>query len=230
MFYNEGIILSKHGNSGVEKVKDVAKRLNIPPSWLTAIMWVESAGTYSPSVEGSIGTGLIGFLEVTANHFGTTRAKLKQMSFVEQMEYVFKVFDFWKRTFNIEYKDGIDLYTCAFYPAALGKPDSYLIGSADGTTHIMAKNNPLFDLNKDNLVTLGEFRKFAREHVFNKISDIDLGVTTGTGGTVSTAGGGAGFFYSSFLSVVRLFLEALRKEGIVKGISITLFDGSTLNV
>jgi hypothetical protein len=50
---------------------------------------------------------------------------------------------------------GADLYLATFWPAALGKPDSYNIGGA-GT----ARGNSGFDLDHNGQITAGEFRRY----------------------------------------------------------------------
>lgn len=60
-------------------------------SELMAIMHVETAATFNPAIDNGAGySGLIQFSDASAKRVGTTRAKLKAMTFVEQMDYVEK--------------------------------------------------------------------------------------------------------------------------------------------
>lgn len=60
-------------------------------SELMAIMHVETAATFNPAIDnGADYSGLIQFSDASAKRVGTTRAKLKAMTFVEQMDYVEK--------------------------------------------------------------------------------------------------------------------------------------------
>jgi hypothetical protein len=55
--------------------------------------------------------------------------------------------------FKGHYKDFVDLYCGIFWPAAVGKPDTFRI-----TSDIVAKQNPLFDINKDADIEKSEIR------------------------------------------------------------------------
>jgi uncharacterized protein (TIGR02594 family) len=60
-------------------------------SELMAIFHLETAGTFKPSADNGKGfSGLIQFSDASADKLGTTRAKLKAMTFIEQMDYVKK--------------------------------------------------------------------------------------------------------------------------------------------
>jgi hypothetical protein len=64
--------------------------------------------------------------------------------------------DFVKKHLGIfkgKYKDWVDLYCGIFWPAAVGKPDSFCITSA-----MVAKQNPLFDIDKDGDIEKVEIR------------------------------------------------------------------------
>lgn len=79
--------------SFLTKVKDVATRLQFDPIDLLAIMNLESARTFDPSITNSLGyTGLIQFGNSAASGLGTTTDALRKMSRVEQMEYVYRYF------------------------------------------------------------------------------------------------------------------------------------------
>ena len=78
----------------LEAVKNVAEGFNFDPLDLLAAMWNETGGTYDPAIKNPLGsaTGLIQFLESTANSLGTTTAQLAQMTRPQQMQYVQKYF------------------------------------------------------------------------------------------------------------------------------------------
>lgn len=112
-----------------------AQRLGVPVDWLATIISFESAGTFSPhklNAAGSGAFGLIQFLPSTA----ATLLRLpkaeavergRAMSFTEQLnEMVIPYFESFRRKFqSLE-----DLYAAVFYPAAMGKASSYVIGTA----------------------------------------------------------------------------------------------------
>jgi hypothetical protein len=134
----------------IRKVEEVAEYLVVKPEWLMFLMWFETAHTLDSRIQNSIGaTGLIQFMPHTAEWLGTTTQDLKEMSNVDQMEYVKKHLG----VFRGKFKDWVDLYCGIFYPAAVGKPDDYRI-----TSDIIAKQNPLFDINKDTDIEKSEIR------------------------------------------------------------------------
>ena len=76
------------------KVKEVAQRLKFDPLDLIGIMYLESAGSMDPAITNNLGfTGLIQFGVPAASSLGTTTAALRQMTRVEQMEWVYKYFN-----------------------------------------------------------------------------------------------------------------------------------------
>lgn len=54
-----------------EKIIEIAGRLNIPPQWLSALIHLETAGTYNPKIKnpGSSARGLIQVVNTTARDF-----------------------------------------------------------------------------------------------------------------------------------------------------------------
>jgi hypothetical protein len=144
-------LIKENKKEFVEAVINVASFLMVKPEHLMFLMWFETGHTLDHRIQNRIGaTGLIQFMPQTARFLGTTTDKLKAMSNVEQMEYVKKHLGI----FRGRYKDFVDLYCGIFWPAAVGKPDSYRI-----TSDIVAKQNPLFDINKDGDIEKSEIRQ-----------------------------------------------------------------------
>ncbi len=144
-------LITENKSAFLTKVEKVAFYLGVKPHELMFLMWFETARTLNHRIQNSIGaTGLIQFMPATARFLGTTTEALKAMSNVEQMDYVQKHLGIFKG----RYKDWVDLYCGIFWPAAVGKPDSYRI-----TSDIVAKQNPLFDINKDTDIEKSEIRK-----------------------------------------------------------------------
>ena len=114
----------------------LAKDLNTDKDNLIKVMDFETGGTLDPAEQSpnSTATGLIQFIERTAKALGTTTAKIKQMSGVEQLELMKRYF---LELNNLPKKVKgrrvtlVELYLTVFYPAAVGKSDDYIIGSAD---------------------------------------------------------------------------------------------------
>ncbi len=139
----------------LEKVKEVSSDLDIDPNWLMAVMNSESNIDSAAVNPVSGATGLIQFMPRTAKGLGTTTTALKAMGNVEQLDYVKKYFNPYKyriTTFG-------DLYMATFFPVAIGKDDDYVLETKNLPASLIAKQNPIFDLNKDSKITAGEVRK-----------------------------------------------------------------------
>ena len=134
----------------VAKVKEIALFLMVQPEWIMFVMWFETARTMNHRVVNKIGaTGLIQFMPSTAKELGTSCERLRFMTNVQQLEYV-KIY---LSKYKGRYHDFVDLYCAVFWPSAIGKPDTYNI-----TSDIVAKQNPIFDINKDGDITKSEIR------------------------------------------------------------------------
>jgi len=124
----------------IEKVIKISNELGIDPNWLMFVMWFESrlkANAINPK---SMAVGLIQFMPSTAKALGTSTDGLLKMSKIEQLDYVYK----YLKPYKGRMKSWIDVYLAVFYPAAIGKGDNYVIKS-----DLVAKQNQIFDLNKD---------------------------------------------------------------------------------
>lgn len=81
----------------LDKVKQVAASLKFQPIDLLAFMNLESARTFDPAITNNLGyTGLIQFGSAAAKDLGTTTSYLRQLSRVQQMDWVEKYFRLWK--------------------------------------------------------------------------------------------------------------------------------------
>lgn len=144
-------LVKENRDAFVKKVQTVARYLVVDPNWLMFVMWFETAHTLNHRIQNRIGaTGLIQFTRKTAIGLGTTVEKLVAMSNVEQMGYVYKHL----APFRGKYADFVDLYCAIFWPAAVGKPDTFRI-----TSDMVAQQNPLFDINKDKDIEKAEIRQ-----------------------------------------------------------------------
>jgi len=152
-------LITENKAAFLQKVKSVAKYLGVIPDYLMFLMWFETAHTLNHRIQNKIGaTGLIQFMPKTAIFLGTTTEALKNMSNVDQLDYVQKHLGI----FRGEYMDFVDLYCGIFWPAAVGKDDSFRI-----TSDMVAKQNPLFDINKDMDIEKSEIRTV----LFNQVPD-----------------------------------------------------------
>lgn len=58
------------------------------------------------------------------------------------------------------FSDVYDLYFSILYPSAIGKPDDYVLNT---------QTNPLFDINKNGSITVGEVKKYLSDRVKLKV-------------------------------------------------------------
>lgn len=140
-----------------DKVIEISQKLDIDPNWLMAVMWSESglnpqARNTKYPVNGGYATGLIQFIPSTAQHLGTTTEALYNMSNVEQLDWVYKYF----RPYRDKIESFIDLYMVTFFPAAVGKKEDHILQTKNISALAISRANPIFDLNKDGKVTVGE--------------------------------------------------------------------------
>jgi hypothetical protein len=123
----------------IAKVQSIAQSINCNYIDLLACMANETGGTFDPGIVNGIGaTGLIQFMPATAKGIGTSTDSLKQLSRVDQMDWVLKFFQALGLNKKAPTPKLQDLYLCVYWPAAVGKPDSYIVNPADS---IQAKQN-----------------------------------------------------------------------------------------
>ena len=137
------------------KVEDICCELQIRPNWLMFVMWFESK--LNPQAVNPISgaTGLIQFMPSTARGLGTTTAVLKRMSNVQQLDYVLA----YLRPYKGRMRTWVDVYLAVFYPRAMGNPNFVI------TSDIVAKQNKIFDLNKDLDISVKEIETVLRNKI-----------------------------------------------------------------
>jgi len=140
------------------KVTDICNQLNIKPDWLMFVMWFESK--LNPQAVNPISgsTGLIQFMPSTARGLGTTTDVLKHMNNVQQLDYVLA----YLRPYKGRMKTWVDVYLAVFYPKAMGNPNFVI------TSDIVAKQNKIFDLNKDLDISVKEIETALRKQIPEK--------------------------------------------------------------
>lgn len=138
----------------LQATSSVSEALGVDHRDLLSLMHFETRGTFSPSVRNSrsTATGLIQFLESTANELGTSTKELSKMSFEEQMEYVQKYFELQKRRHG-PIKDLKDLYMAVLWPSAIGREESDILWRADTTEY---ENNRELDTAGKGHITVGD--------------------------------------------------------------------------
>lgn len=135
----------------VGAAKSVADNIGIDVNDLFRVIDFETAGSWSPAVKAptSSATGLIQFIESTAESLGTSTAELAGMSRTEQMEYVEK----YLRPYKGRIKNFGDLYMAIHWPKGVGKSDDYVMYKQGSDAY---EANKGLDKNGDGTVTRGE--------------------------------------------------------------------------
>jgi hypothetical protein len=131
--------------------------LDFPPmqaDWPMACMAFESGRTFSPKVKNphSSATGLIQFMDATAESLGTTTAALAAMTPEKQLEYVWLYFRNQIRAHGPIARLS-DCYMAILNPVAMGKDDS-LVMWIDGTRQFAV--NAGLDADKNHQITKAE--------------------------------------------------------------------------
>lgn len=151
-------LIKENKDEFLHKVREICHFLLIEPDWLMLVMWFETARTFDHTIVNKVSgaTGLIQFMPSTARSLGTTTDELKKMSNVEQLDYVQKYLS----PYRGRMVNWLDVYLAVFYPVLIGKPDSAVI---DRT--IVARQNPVFDLNKDLKIHKYEIREALKKSI-----------------------------------------------------------------
>ena len=137
------------------KVRSISASIGCAPSHLMACMAFETGRTFAPWVRnpGSSATGLLQFMESTAQGLGTSTAALAGMSAVEQLDYVWS----YLRPYTGRLGTLADLYAAILWPAAVGKPDDYVVFADKSAAYAANKG---LDVDHDGAVTKKECAAF----------------------------------------------------------------------
>lgn len=154
------------------KVTAIANKYGFDPSFLMAAIDLETAGTFSPSIENPL-SGAIGLIQFTSPAIETLRAhghdvtkeSLGKMSDLEQLDYVDAYLGLNK---GAEARDLTDVYLTIFFPNAVGQKGDFVLFSKDGAEASSDKGkarskeryekNPGADFDKDGVVTKEDIR------------------------------------------------------------------------
>ena len=140
-----------------KKLDKVASALGVKSSDLLAVMKQESGVNPSAQNGTSGATGLIQFMPDTARRLGTTAAELRQMTGVEQLDYVYKYF---KMT-GVGNGTLGDLYMAVFMPKYIGYDDDFVLGQsgASGFSGKVYAQNRGLDRNRDGAITVADVKQ-----------------------------------------------------------------------
>ncbi|RMG59308.1 MAG: hypothetical protein D6722_22480 [Bacteroidetes bacterium] len=141
------------------KVREIAMMLDIPPEWLMAVMYAESR--FDPAVanrQGSGAIGLIQFMPGTALELDVSPERLRQMTALQQLEYVYRYL------FQVQQRYGpyaslTDLYLGILYPKARGQDLCYTLYARPSQSY---RQNAGLDEDRDGRVTVSDIDRHVR--------------------------------------------------------------------
>lgn len=133
------------------KLRQISAQLEIPPEWLMAVIYAESA--FDPSVhnhQGSGAVGLIQFMPATAQSLYTSPERLHRMDAVHQLEYVYLYLRKMQERQG-RFESLTDLYLSILYPKARKQDYCYTLYAQPALAY---RQNSILDENKDGRVTI----------------------------------------------------------------------------
>ena len=142
----------------LDKTADISHKLKVDPDDLMMIMAFESGLNHRKVNSLSGATGLIQWMPETAVELGTTTSELKNMSAMEQLDYVYK----YLKPYKGKLRKLSDLYMSVLWPAAVGKKDNYVLFESGTAAY---RQNDGLDMNEDGAITKAE----ATQRVINNI-------------------------------------------------------------
>lgn len=143
-----------------DKVREIGGQLGVPPEWLMAVMYSESR--FDAAVlnhKGSGATGLIQIMPATAADLNVSIQRLKRMSHIQQLEYVYLYLQKVRERYG-EYDTLTDLYLAILYPKARKQDICYTLYAKPTQSY---KQNSGLDEDRDGRVTVSDIdRRMAR--------------------------------------------------------------------
>lgn len=141
------------------KVTEIANRLGIQANWLMIVFFIETGaavyGKINHRIKNALGaTGLLQFMPRTLMSMGLTSETICNMSNVQQLEVVYR----YLAPYSSRIKSLSDCYLAVLFPVAMGKPDQFVLQTSNLSAQKVARWNPLYDLNKDLQITVGEVK------------------------------------------------------------------------
>jgi hypothetical protein len=205
----------------VDAVIAAAKTLNIDPDWLFTVISFETGGSFSPTVRNAAGSGafgLIQFMPSTAQALlkTSTRDEAVQkglaMSFSEQLNKM--VVPYLK---GAPLKSLEDVYLKIFYPAAMNKPNDYVVGrfSDGGFSAKVYTQNKGFDREQKGYITRADITRKIRS-IYDKGHGL-VEVTAPDVEVVTAPKGGLGQFLVGVLLALGLSYSAYTRTDLLQG-------------
>jgi hypothetical protein len=91
--------------------------------------------------------------------------------------------------FRGKMKSYFDVYLVTFFPAAMGKPDDYVFETKRYSAGLIAAQNAALNINKDDKVTMAEFKEYVKKTVPKALHSIVFNMKAATGlGAIAVIG------------------------------------------
>lgn len=139
------------------RLQNAAQNIGCPVDDLDTVIFMESAWKPTAYNEQSGACGLIQWLESTAQDiFKVSAQYIRSLPAYEQLAYVEYYFVINKQRLKVSaIPNKYELYLVVFHPAAVMKPDSYVIGRYPSKAY---SGNKSLDANNDGAITKGEVK------------------------------------------------------------------------
>lgn len=156
----------------MSRLRDICEALWVNPSHMLIVMRAESG--IQPNLENRLAVQegrpwavwLIQFMPSTARNLWTSREELLRMSWVEQLDYVYRYFEPYRWRLNsVE-----DLYKATFFPAAIGKPLNWVFQARNLSPQSIARENSVIarhSTRPDGYIDGYAFRRYVNAHIAN---------------------------------------------------------------
>ena len=182
------------------KVVDISQYLGVNPDWLMQLMYAESKLNYlAKNTQGGrlVAAGLIQWTVAS----GVDPNFILTLSPLEQLDRVKAYFT----PYRNKMKSYFDMYLVTFFPAAVGKSDTYVFETSKLKASTIAQQNPAVNsITKDAKITMAEFKKYVLDSTPVAVRSAVFGVfeTIKSGGGIVVTVAIAALFYSAYKLIV----------------------------
>jgi len=147
------------------ELRKVATKYNIKPEYLFKVIYFESRGKHNAQNPKSSAYGLIQIMNETIKSKSFKRKDVRNMNRFEQVRLIV---DPYFKPYNNQIKSLTDCYLTVFYPYAIGKSQSFVLGSQVSIkrAHKIASDNTGFDTNSDGILTKQEVTDYINRFPF----------------------------------------------------------------
>lgn len=136
----------------INKLKHISDLLHVQYSDLYTLIDIESRHKSDAINKNTKAVGLIQFKSSTLQEMGYNTDEVLHMNRINQLDIVYMYLSQFEPIFNQTTPDLLELYLCIFYPNAVGKSDSTIIGKNIRDAKLIAARNRGFDINNDNII------------------------------------------------------------------------------